>query len=48
MDPNRLGHDFRITRSPDMSHRKWIVGLPLVSAAIGGIAGPLAMAGKTI
>lgn len=39
MDPNLLSRELRLTQSPDMSHRRWIIGLSLVGAAIGGIVG---------
>lgn len=37
MDPTRLSHELRTRQDPDLRRRRWIVGLSLANAAIGGI-----------
>lgn len=37
MDPTRLSRELRTGRSPDLSRRRWIVGLSLFGAAMGGV-----------
>ena len=37
MNPTRLSRELRTGRSPDLSRRRWIVGLSLFGAAMGGV-----------
>jgi len=39
MDPTRLSHELRNGRSDDLTRRRWIIGLSLFNAAIGGVVG---------
>ncbi|MBT2559383.1 vitamin K epoxide reductase family protein [Hymenobacter sp. ISL-91] len=37
MNPTQLSHELRLGQSPDMSRRRWIIGLSLVGVAAGQI-----------
>lgn len=37
MEPSRLSRELRTGRSPHLSRRRWIVGLSLFGAAMGGV-----------
>ena len=37
MDPTRLSRELRLGRSPHLSRRRWIVGLSLFGAVMGGV-----------
>ena len=43
MDPTRLSRELRTGRSPDLARRRWIVGLSLFGAAVGGLVGAYQM-----
>ena len=43
MDPARLSRELRLGRSPDLARRRWIVGLSLFGAAMGGLVGAYQM-----
>ena len=37
MDPTRLSHELRQGQSPDLTRRRWVLGLSLLSAAMGQV-----------
>ena len=39
MDPTRLSHELRHGRTDDLERRRWVFGLSLAGAAIGGLVG---------
>ncbi|SFP55766.1 vitamin K epoxide reductase family protein [Tranquillimonas alkanivorans] len=39
MEPTRLSRELRTGRSPDLRRRRWVIGLSLFGAAVGGIVG---------
>ncbi|PRY92636.1 vitamin K epoxide reductase family protein [Hasllibacter halocynthiae] len=39
MQPARLSRELRLGTSPDLTRRRWVVGLNLACAAIGGVVG---------
>ena len=43
MDPTRLSRELRLGRGPDLARRRWIVGLSLFGAAMGGVVGAYQM-----
>jgi hypothetical protein len=39
IEPSQLSHELREEQSPDLTRRRWGIGLSLVGAAIGGVVG---------
>lgn len=39
MNPTELSHDLREARSPDLTRRRWIIGLSIANAGIGALVG---------
>lgn len=37
MDPKQLSHELRTVTTPDLTRRRWIVGLSLLGAAVGQV-----------
>ena len=37
--PSQLSYELREEQSPDLTRRRWAIGLSLIGAAIGGVVG---------